>query len=213
MKKTITAVTGILIAIAFSVMLFIDPDSAIRSLLIGNRNTNIEFYMAVSDEEGIVPGGFIKATVTRIVDGDTLEVKYEDDEYKVRLLCIDTPETKKSGVDVQPYGKQAADKLSEMVLNKKVTLVFEKDTDDRYDRLLAYIIVKDGSCVNADLVDQGYARVDIVRPNNVNEDYFYELQDRAIKEKRGLWSLPEGKRPFIKNDKGYYVPRYIDDAA
>lgn len=168
--------------------------------------------------EGIAPGGFVYAKVTRIVDGDTLEAEfangeYGNEEYKVRLLCIDTPETVKSGVDEQPYGKLATEKLTEMVLDKEVVLIFEKDIDDRYDRLLAYVMLEEGTCVNAALVEQGYARVDIVRPNNIHKDYFYELQDKAIKEKKGLWSLPSKRRPFIKNDKGYYVPRYIENDA
>lgn len=168
--------------------------------------------------EGVAPGGFVYAKVTRIVDGDTLEAEiangeYGNEEYKVRLLCIDTPETVKSGVDEQPYGKLATEKLTEMVLDKEVVLIFEKDIDDRYDRLLAYVMLEEGTCVNAALVEQGYARADIVRPNNIHKDYFYELQDKAIKEKKGLWSLPSKRRPFIKNDKGYYVPRYIENDA
>ncbi|MEN6313513.1 MAG: thermonuclease family protein [Clostridiaceae bacterium] len=167
----------------------------------------------VTSTEGIQPGGSIRAKVKRIVDGDTLSVEYKGEDYKVRLLCIDTPETVKVGVDEQPYGKQASDKLTEMVLDKEVALVFEKDIDDRYDRLLAYVILDNGMCVNAYLVENGFARVDIVRPNSVNKDYFYQLQDNAIKENRGLWSLPEDKRPFVRNDKGYYVPQYIEEDA
>lgn len=163
--------------------------------------------------EGIIPDGCIRVIVTRIVDGDTVEVEYKGKEYKVRLLCIDTPETVKKGVAVQPYGKQASTRLKKMLLNKKVTLVFEKDAYDNYERLLAYVILGDGTCVNAYMVEQGYARVDTVRPNTVHRDYFEGLQEDAIRHKKGLWSLPTDKRPFVKNDKGYYIPRFYDDAA
>ncbi len=167
----------------------------------------------VSDAEGIVAGGYIHVKVTRIVDGDTIKAKYESKEYKVRLLCIDTPETVKEGLPVQPYGKQASEKLSGILLNKQVTLAFEKDLYDKYDRLLAYVILKDGTCVNAFMIEQGYARVEAVKPNTVYRDYFEGLQEEAIRNKRGLWSLPIDKRPFVKKDEGYYVPRFYDEAA
>lgn len=167
----------------------------------------------VSGSEGIRQDGSIRVKVKSVVDGDTLRVVYKGEEYKVRLLCIDTPETVKAGVDEQPYGKQATEKLKEMVLDKEVTLVFEKDTHDRYDRLLAYVMLDNGTCVNAYLVENGLARVEIVRPNTVHKSYFNELQDKAISEKKGFWSLPEEKRPFIRDDDGDYIPRYIEDDA
>lgn len=188
------------------------PDSAAQAALGKNAGAS-DSPIKASDTEDITPGGFVNAKVTRIIDGDTLEVEYKNEEYKVRLLCIDTPETVKKGVDVQPYGRQATEELIKMVLNKEVKLIFEKDIKDNYNRLLAYILLNNGTCVNAALVEQGLARVEIVRPNNMYKDYFNELQDNAIKVKIGLWSLPDKKRPFIRNDKGYYVPRYIDDDA
>ncbi len=231
MKKTIPAVVGALITVvaflatvdiqnpekppvtAGSTFSASDVDTTTATDSNGDRKAG-ESPVKVTDTEGIVPGGFIQARITRIVDGDTLEALYQNEEYKVRLLCVDTPETVKRGVDEQPYGKKATDALAEMTLDKEVTLVFEKDTEDRYDRLLAYILLEDGTCVNTVLVERGLARVDIVRPNNVHKDYFYAIQEKAIKAKKGFWSLPEDKRPFIKNEKGYYVPQYIkDDAA
>jgi micrococcal nuclease len=179
----------------------------------GGTKAAAESPIVVPDTEGIIPDGFIHAKVTRIVDGDTIVTEYKNEEYKIRLLCMDTPETVKKGVSVQPYGKQASEKIKKMLLNKKVTLVFEKDVYDNYDRLLAYVILKDSTCVNAFLVEQGYARVDMVRPNTVHRDYFEGLQEDAIRHKRGLWSLPVNKRPFVQNEKGYYVPQYLDDAA
>lgn len=229
MKKIITVIAGVVITGIILLMSVATPD-LFEQLVSGDRTGlgggtvfdenafESKGPIKASGTKGIVPGGFVYAKVTRIVDGDTVEVEFENgeygkEEYKVRLLCIDTPETVKSGVDEQPYGKLATEKLTEMVLNKDVMLIFEKDIDDYYDRLLAYIMLEDGTCVNTALIEQGFARTDIVRPNNVHKDYFYELQSKAIKNKKGLWSLPAKGRPFIKNEKGYYVPRYIDDDA
>ncbi len=164
-----------------------------------------------TEVEGIVPGGTITARIKRTVDGDTLVAVYKNKDYRVRLLCIDTPESVMSGVKVQAYGKEAFERLKEFVQDKKVKLVFEKDTDDRYDRLLAYVILDDGSCVNSILVSEGYARVEFVKPNTVNKEYFTGLMENAIRQSRGLWSLPEDERPFLEDKDGGYYPRYYDE--
>ncbi len=164
-----------------------------------------------TDTDCIVPGGTITAHVKRVVDGDTLVAVYENKDYRVRLLCIDTPESVMTGVKVQAYGKEASEKLKELVQDKEVRLVFEKDTEDRYDRLLAYVILDDGSCVNSILVAEGYARIEFVKPNTVNKEYFTGLMEKAISRGEGLWSLPEDERPFVKDKGGSYYPRYYDE--
>lgn len=182
-------------------------DDALQSAAVENNPIKIP------ENEGIEPDGYIRARVTKVTDGDTIRVEYEGKEYRVRLLDKDTPETVKAGVPAQPYGKKASDKLKEMLLEKEITLVFEKDIDDRYDRLLAYVFLEDGTCVNAFMVKEGYARVEVVKPNTAYKDYFTKLQENAIREKRGLWSLPEKDRPFILNKSGIYIPRYYKEAA
>ncbi len=166
-----------------------------------------------TDQEGIVPGGTIKVEVDRIVDGDTIRALYQGEQYKVRLLCIDTPESVKENVQEQPYGKKATERLKELIDGKNVQMVFEKEVRDRYDRLLAYVLLEDGVCVNALMVSEGYARVNTVKPNTVHKDYFIGLMEEAIGEKIGLWSLRPEERPFVKNDKGNYVPRIYEDEA
>lgn len=209
MKKIITAAAGLIIA---GVLLLLSVAAPEVPETIEYNEAEI-CPIKATETEGIQPGGYIPAKVARIVDGDTLTVEYKNEEYKVRLLCIDTPETVKSGVDEQPYGKKATEQLSSMVLNKQVVLIFEKDVDDRYGRLLAYVMQEDGTCVNAAMVEQGLARIDLVKPNTVHREFFNKLQEEAIAEGRGLWSLKPDRRPFVKNEEGYYVPRYIQNEA
>lgn len=159
-------------------------------------------------KEGIAPFSFINTTITRVTDGDTVEISYKGKDYKVRLLDVDTPESVKTNVAVQEYGKEASELTKKMLLNQPVKLVFEKGIHDRYGRLLAYIILKDNSLYNATLVQNGYARVEIVSPNSKFSKYFNSLQDEAIKNKAGFWGLSEDKQPFVKNAKGQYTPRY-----
>lgn len=172
-----------------------------------------ESPIRATDQEGIVPGGTIKVEVNRIVDGDTFIALYQGEQYKVRLLCIDTPESVKENVQEQPYGKKATERLKELIDGKKVQMVFENEVRDRYDRLLSYILLEDGVCVNALMVSEGYARVNTVKPNTVHRDYFIGLMEEAIGREKGLWSLRPEERPFVKNDKGNYVPRIYEEEA
>ncbi len=159
-------------------------------------------------KEGITPFSYINTSITKVTDGDTVEIAYKGKDYKVRLLDVDTPESVKKDVAVQVYGKEASELTKKMLLNQPVKLVFEKGIHDRYGRLLAYIILKDNSLYNAMLVRNGYARVEIVSPNSKFSEYFYSIQDQAIKNKAGFWALPDEKQPFVKNAKGQYIPRY-----
>lgn len=161
-----------------------------------------------ADKEGLAPGKYIDAYVVKATDGDTFEVSYKKQVYKVRLLDVDTPESVKQGVTVQPYGKEASEFTKSMALNKPVKLVFEKGIRDKYGRLLAYAFLKDGTFLNAVLVRNGYARVEIVSPNKAHADYFYKLQQQAIADKLGVWSLPVDKQPFVKDGSGEFIPRY-----
>jgi micrococcal nuclease len=77
----------------------------------------------------------------RVVDGDTFHIRYNDKDYKIRLLDVDTPEINKTGVLKQAFSEEACSFTKEMVLNKQV-------------------------------------------------------------------KLPEGKRPFVRDSRGIYIPRY-----
>ena len=159
-------------------------------------------------KEGMSPNHYINAFVVKVTDGDTFEVTYKDQQEKVRLLCVDTPESVARGVDPQPYSLEASDFSKSMLLNKSVKLYFDKGLRDRYGRLLAYAVLPNDIFYNAVLIKNGYARVEIVSPNTSMKDYFYELQDKAITEKVGFWGLSAGKQPFVLDKNGKYVPRY-----
>jgi micrococcal nuclease len=179
---------------------------------------NIDFPESIItiQKEGIQPFGYINAYVEKVVDGDTFHIKYGDEKYKVRLLDIDTPESIKSGVDAQPYSLEASELTKKTLTNQNIKLVFEKETKDQYGRLLAHVILEDGTYYNAFMVQNGFAISVIYSPNTLFKDYFAELQKKAIENKAGFWKLPEKERPFIKNSKGKYVAAYKlkeDDAA
>lgn len=125
--------------------------------------------------------------VVRVVDGDTIVVKYNGVDEKVRLIGIDTPESvhadesknTKEGVMVSDYTKK-------MLTGKKVGLEFDVSKRDKYGRLLAYVYL-DGEMYNKILLKEGYARVATYPPNVKYVDEFVKLQKEARENNKGLW--------------------------
>ena len=118
--------------------------------------------------------------VTRIVDADTIEVRLETGAIRVRLHAIDAPELD------QPWGPEATQALSKMILGKNVALEpFEQDQDKR---VVATVFLGKVD-VNADLVRLGHAWA--FRPQMTKADeQLCELEGEARAARRGLWSLP-----------------------
>ena len=127
--------------------------------------------------------------VTRIIDGDTIEL---EDGRKVRYIGIDTPETKHPSKGVEAYGYEASDANRRMVLGRMVLLVKDVSETDKYDRLLRYVFLQDGTFVNLKLVEDGYARVATYPPDVKFTDLFLEAERKAREEGRGLWGVEGG---------------------
>ncbi|MDF2987658.1 MAG: micrococcal nuclease-like nuclease [Eubacterium sp.] len=172
------------------------------------KGTTFPDNIIEAKEEGIVPFGYIEATVTKVTDGDTFHITYNGRDYKVRMLDIDTPESVKSGVKPQPFSKEASELTKETLTGKKVKLIFEKGTTDQFDRLLAHVVLEDETYYNAYMVENGYAICVFYSPNTLLRDYFNQLQAKAIDAQTGFWRLSEADRPFIKDSKGKYIATY-----
>ena len=135
--------------------------------------------------------------VTRAVDGDTLVLESGE---RVRLIGIDTPEmheskklyrdaqrTKQDAAAIQKLGERAYEFTKNLVEGKRVGLEFDAEKYDRYKRLLAYVYLKDGTFVNAEIVKQGYASLMTYPPNVKYADSFLKLYQEARENRRGLW--------------------------
>lgn len=146
------------------------------------------------------PSGTVDVTVTRVVDGDTVDVRFPDgSEDTVRLIGIDTPEvhvanepgeyegvpdTDDGALCLRRAGHEATDYAATRLDGANVTLAFDPRTDRRggYDRLLAYVYV-DGDNLNRELVVAGHARV---------YDTEFSLRDAFETGERGAQSDPRG---------------------
>ncbi|WLR49942.1 thermonuclease family protein [Bacillus tianshenii] len=130
-----------------------------------------------------------EATVPYVVDGDTLDIRFNGKEERVRLLLVDTPETKHPDKPVQPFGPEASTFAKETLEGKTVEVELDVSERDKYGRLLAYIWVDD-KLFNEMLIERGLARVAYVfEPNTKYVDSFYETQKEAQKEGIGIWSI------------------------
>lgn len=146
------------------------------------------------------PPGSESAVVTRVVDGDTIEVRIESitpgpgagkaqvgTEYDVRLIGIDTPESVRPGTPVECFGKEASSAATVLLEGQRVTLVKDVEEADRFERLLRYVYLGD-EMANARLVVNGYASAYTYPPNVRHSDLFVQLEGEARENNRGLWA-------------------------
>ena len=140
-------------------------------------------------------------TVTRIVDGDTLKVFYLGNEESIRLIGIDTPESRvnkktkrdanRSGQDIETIiamGKRATGYVEGLVKpGDLITIEFDVQERDRYKRLLGYVYLSNGKMLNEEIIKAGYANVMTIPPNVKYEDRFLKAYQEAREDKRGLW--------------------------
>jgi micrococcal nuclease len=149
----------------------------------------------VAAAEGSLPAG-VDTTVTRVVDGDTIEVAGGE---RVRLIGVDTPETKDPSRPVGCYGKEASRFTSSLLpAGSSVRLVGDVEQRDRYGRLLAYVYRRsDALFVNAELLRRGFAQLLTIPPNVAHTDQFVAIAGQAREGAQGLWGactlLPDGR--------------------
>ena len=125
--------------------------------------------------------------VAKVTDGDTIHVVVEGRDERVRLIGVDTPEVDWYGGVAGCFGEEAGRYTQRRLGNASVRLGFDIDRRDQYGRLLAYVFVGQ-ELFNLTLVEQGYARADLVPPNTSMADAFVRAEDLARTLGRGVWS-------------------------
>ncbi|MDQ3680597.1 MAG: thermonuclease family protein, partial [Actinomycetota bacterium] len=132
------------------------------------------------------------ATVSRVVDGDTIQVRLasaDEAEEKVRLIGIDTPETHGPGGLRECFGAEATSRAQALLPpGTQVRLVRDVEPRDRYGRLLAYIYrASDGLFVNLAMAAEGYATTLTYPPNVAHAKELGAATKTARDSGRGLW--------------------------
>lgn len=150
-----------------------------------NKNTVTVNETKSPDSKNRIP-----VTLIETIDGDTIKVNYKGKEETVRYLLVDTPESKKPGECVQPYAESAYNRNKQLVNSGDLSIEFDGNQRDKYDRLLAYVFV-DGKSVQEQLLKEGYARVAyIYDPPYKFLDQFKSDEQFAKNKKINIWSKP-----------------------
>ncbi|HUY85105.1 MAG TPA: thermonuclease family protein [Candidatus Dormibacteraeota bacterium] len=153
--------------------------------------------LATHDQPGLY-------SVAYFVDGDTIAVNMNGHEEKVRLVGVDTPETHKPNTPVQCYGPQAAAFTKSFIGTRHVRLVSDSlSTDrDRYDRLLRYVYLPDGTSLNEKLIQAGYGFYYPYFPFTKSQQFGADEQ-AAMAAHKGLWAschpTPTDSGGFVSN--------------
>ncbi len=159
-----------------------------------------------TEESRLPPGQSETATVTRTIDGDTVSLSFPEGRTEtLRILGIDTPEVTPEGNDpgkfrgitdpefLSIWGEEAASYTRERLDGKVVTISCDPaaGSHDTYGRLLATVILPDGTNHGEDLVRRGLARV--FTPETFTlKDHYLSIQEEAMGAQRGVWS---GREP------------------
>lgn len=130
------------------------------------------------------------STVLSIGDGDTITVTEDSQRIKVRLACIDAPETSQT-----PYGIEARKQLQNLLpIGSEVTLKIK--ATDRYGRSVAEVL-KGRTNINQSLVGSGNAFVYWQYISGCDRQTYSRLENNARLREFGVWGIPEGiQRPW-----------------
>lgn len=191
-------------------------DNASRSVLINEPGT--------SPQAPTSTNSFEAARVVRVVDGDTIVIDRGRGQEKVRLVLVNTPETKHPTKGVEFFGKEASAFTTNALSGKTVYLQKDVSETDRYGRLLRYVWTDRPSsnnpsnaeirskCFNAALLAGGYAQLSTFPPDLKYVDLFRQIQNVARQANMGLWAggsvAPEqpGKQNPSNTGGGYKNP-------
>ncbi|MGH7808148.1 MAG: thermonuclease family protein [Thermodesulfobacteriota bacterium] len=152
--------------------------------------------------------------VLSVIDGDTVLI--EGIDTHVRYLEIDAPEILTDDSPGDPLSLESKQLNERIVLGKKVKLEFDRQKYDDYGRVLAYVHV-DGIFVNEEIVRNGLARAFIIQPNDKYSKVIYEAEEKAKREKKGIWgelgkhdAASENARFIVKPSQ---TSRYVGQRA
>ncbi|MBW2565728.1 MAG: thermonuclease family protein [Deltaproteobacteria bacterium] len=155
------------------------------------------FLLSLSGLYGAAASASSFVLVRWVDDGDTVVLA---DGRRVRYCGINAPEVAHKERPAQRFGPEAKDVNRKLVFKKPVRLEFDREKHDQYGRVLAYLFLKDGTFVNAELVKSGCAHYVFRRPNKKYDALLLRLQRKAMGKKVGMWEgFPDQRGPFLGN--------------
>lgn len=148
--------------------------------------------------DALRPGGsmdldtLLRVEIERVVDGDTFVVFRGRKSIKMRLIGVDAPESyAHHDEDSRTHEGESVSRIVKAWLEGRIIyLQFDQTDTDQYGRLLAYAWLDAHTMINEVLVREGLAEEQRYEPTTRYNDYFHLLEEKAQKEKRGIWSQP-----------------------
>ncbi|OGL50989.1 MAG: hypothetical protein A3C43_05460 [Candidatus Schekmanbacteria bacterium RIFCSPHIGHO2_02_FULL_38_11] len=122
--------------------------------------------------------------VEKVIDGDTIVLNNGE---HIRLIGVDTPELHHPRKPVQYFAKEAREFIVKECLGKKVRIGFDWQRKDKYDRTLCYVYLPDGTCLNKEIIRNGYGHAYTRFPFRELNSY-RTIESDARKNGKGLWS-------------------------
>ena len=154
-----------------------------------------------ADTNALAPSGPIEqGLVVSVTDGDTIRVSIDGEEFRVRYIGIDTPESVAPDTPVKPFALAASAANAALVANESVVLERDASNTDRFDRLLRYVWLPpqdrrndDGSSagwrlVNLELVRAGLAEAIDYPPDTKYSDLLHAAEDEARATGLAMWA-------------------------
>lgn len=156
---------------------------ALRNLVV------IGLSLLVSCSSGATTENDVLITILKVVDGDTVDIEIDGHTERVRLIGVNTPETKHPTKPIECFGPEASAYLTQL-LPKGTTVRIERDVEarDRYGRMLLYLYLGSNDLfINLDLVARGYGTPMSIEPNTFHRNDFVRAAAQAEAANVGLW--------------------------
>jgi micrococcal nuclease len=145
--------------------------------------------LLVSCSSGATTKNEVLITILKVIDGDTVDIDINGNTERVRLIGVNTPETKHPTKPIECFGPEASAYLTQL-LPKGTHVRIERDIEarDRYGRMLLYLYREsDNLFINLDLVSHGYGIPMSIEPNTFHRNDFVHAAALAETTNVGLW--------------------------
>ena len=144
---------------------------------------------APATSPSVTATGLQQATVTHVVDGDTIWATVDGREERIRYIGIDAPEL---GDFPEPFGREAREANEQLVGGQAILLERDVSDTDRFGRLLRYVWLPDAHgqpsvMVNVALVRGGFAHARTYPPDVKHQELFRVVEREARETDSGLW--------------------------
>ncbi len=125
-----------------------------------------------------------EARVIAVNDGDSVTIRMNGREYRIRLIGIDAPE-----MGQEPWGQRSREHLRAMLKADGWNVFLETDVVpyDKYNRMLVYLWDDKKTTINEQMLSDGYAVLFTIQPNSKYADRFKNAQRAARERRLGIW--------------------------